>query len=120
MRGDRRASVPMAGWRVWRLGLLAVAMWVLANYGTAGPVVLGMDAPAGQFSATRAASVLARLLGDGKPHPAGDNAAMHARLLAELARLGVPAQTLNGMSCFTGRSAIQCGTVGDVIAEAIP
>ena len=80
------------------------------------------DAPAGEFSAARAQSVLARLLASQTPHPAGsaENQALHARLSAELARLGVPAQTLTGMSCFAGRGAIQCGTVSDVIAEAVP
>jgi MFS family permease len=113
----------MAGWvRVWLLGVLAVAIWALANAGAARRDALGADAPPDQFSAVRAQGVLARLLAPQTPHPAGsaDDDVLHARLAAELARLGVPAQTLTGMSCFNGRGAIQCGTVGDVIAEAVP
>ncbi|HWY62571.1 MAG TPA: M20/M25/M40 family metallo-hydrolase [Rhizomicrobium sp.] len=112
----------MAGWRVWRLGLLAVAVWALANYGAVHPIALGIDAPQSQFSAARAQSVLTRLLGAQKPHPAGsaENGAVHARLSGELTRLGVPARMLTGMSCFAGRSTISCATVTDVIAEAIP
>jgi hypothetical protein len=112
----------MAATRVWLLGLLTVAIWALASFGGARPVALGLDAPPEQFSAARAESVLTRLLGAEQPHPAGsaDNAALHARLAAELARLGVPSETLSGLSCVQGRGAIQCGTVGDVIAEAIP
>ena len=111
-----------AGMRVWLLGLLAVAAWLLASYGAPMPVPLGTDAGAEQFSASRAQAVLARLLGDEKPHPAGsaENKAVHARLLAELARLNVPAQTISGMSCLSRRTAISCGTVSDVVAQVAP
>ena len=67
-------------------------------------------------------AILRRLLGAQKPHPAGtaENQALHARLLDELSRLGVPAQTITGMSCLARRTAISCGTVSDIIAEAVP
>src|ERR1700733_8497006 len=92
----RAFALMMAATRVWLLGLLAVAMWALESFGGARPVTLGVDAPPQQFSAARAERVLTRLLGAEQPHPAGsaDNAALHARLGAELARLGVPSDTL--------------------------
>src|SRR5579862_1143736 len=106
----------VAALRVWLLGLLAVAAWFLASYGLPAPVPLRADAPPGQFSAGRAEAVLARLLGAQKPHPAGsaENQAVRARLLDELARLGVPSQPLTGMSCLPSRNAITCGTVSDI------
>jgi hypothetical protein len=111
-----------AGLRVWRFGLLAAVIWALANYGAARPAALGADAPPDQFSAARAHDVLLGLLQTQKPHPAGsaENIGLHARLLDHLQIEGIPTTTLLGMSCVAGRSAIQCATVGDVIAEAIP
>jgi hypothetical protein len=112
----------MAALRVWFLGLLAVAAWLLASYGAPAPVPLRPDAASEQFSAARADVALARLLGAQKPHPAGtpENQVLHARLLDELSRLGTPAQTITGMSCLSRHSAISCGTVSDIIAEAVP
>jgi hypothetical protein len=112
----------IAALRVWLLGLLAVAAWLLASYGQPAPVPLTLAAPPNQFSAARAQSDLRGLLGAQKPHPAGtaENQALHARLLDELSRLGVPAQTITGMSCLARRTAISCGTVSDIIAEAVP
>jgi hypothetical protein len=81
-----------------------------------------MDAPATQFSALRAETVLTRLIAQAKPHPAGsaEDVAMHERLAAELTRLGVRSETLKGMSCLGGRIGISCATVTDIIAEAAP
>ncbi len=106
--------------RVWLLGLLCVAVWALA--GLSPFRVAGHDAPSTEFSAVRAQAVLARLLGPQFPHPAGsaENAAVHARLLAELARLGVPTHSISGMSCMAGRGGISCATVGDIIADIVP
>jgi len=109
-----------AALRVWLLGLLCVLVWALA--GRAPTFVAGGDAPSTEFSAARAGAVLARLLGPQLPHPAAsaENAALHARLLAELARLDVPAHTLTGRSCIAGRGGISCATVSDIVADVIP
>ncbi|HVZ28521.1 MAG TPA: M20/M25/M40 family metallo-hydrolase [Rhizomicrobium sp.] len=109
-----------AVWRIWRLAGLAVAVWFLP--GVPLPVPLGVDAPAGQFSAARARNALMRLEDGEKPHPAGsaENSAVHQRLAAELARLGVQSETLKGMSCRSGGRGITCANVGDVVAEAVP
>src|SRR5580704_7079060 len=112
----------MAGLRVWLLGLLAVTAWFLAEYAQPHPAPLRADAPTAQFSAGRAEDSLSRLLGEQKPHPAGtaENNAVHARLMAELARAGIEGQTLSGMRCFGRAGGASCGMVSDIVAEAIP
>jgi hypothetical protein len=106
--------------RVWLLGLLCVAVWALSGQGPFS--VAGQDAPSTEFSASRAGAVLARLLGPQHPHPAGsaEDAAVHDRLLAELARLGVPFHTITGMSCAGRTPVISCATVSDIVAEVLP
>jgi hypothetical protein len=108
-----------AALRVWLLGLLAVAIWLLP--GVPLPKASGPDTPANQFSAARAEALLTRLLPEQKPHPAGsaENAAVHERLTAELAQQGIQSETLKGMSCRSGRIAISCANVTDIIAEPI-
>jgi hypothetical protein len=110
--------------RIWSLALLAVGMWLLAAYGQHRPAPLGLDAPVTQFSAARADAVLGRVLDRQTPHPAGssENAAVHGRLLKELAAMGVPAHTQTAMSCFSEPrwGAIECGTVTNIIADVLP
>ena len=114
----------MAGGRNWLLGLVAAAIWLLCFYGQCRPAVQGTDAPAREFSAARADAVLKRLLGPERPHPAGtaENAAVQARLLAELQRLAVKADTLHTMSCYAEArlNAVTCATITDVIGEVAP
>ena len=106
--------------RIWLLGLLCLGVWALA--GQEPSTVAPGDAPSTEFSAGRAELVLARLLDRQGSHPAGGAgaAAMHQRLLDELARLGVPAQSLMGMSCYAGRGGVSCATVRDIVAEVVP
>jgi hypothetical protein len=85
---------------------------------------LGADAARTQFSAARADSVLARILGPERPHPAGspENAAVHARVQAEFARLGVKTDALSTMSCY-GEARFQattCAHITDIIGEVAP
>ena len=112
----------LAALRVWFLGLLAVGSWALAIWGAPLAVPLGANAGPSEFSASRAQAVMTRILAGQKPHPAGtaENQAVRDRLLAELATLNVPAETLSGMSCLSRRYGISCGTVSDIVAEAIP
>ena len=110
--------------RIWGLAALIGGIWLLSVYGQSRPVPLGLDAPAGTFSAARADAVLSRLLGDQKPRPAGspENEALRARLLKELAALGVSARTQTGMSCAdeSRRGFIPCATVSNIIADVSP
>jgi hypothetical protein len=96
----------------------------LAAHVNAGPAPRGADAPADVFSAMRAQSMLARLQGPARPHPAGsaENAAIHGRLLTELAALGVPAETLQARQCYAEPrwAAIECADVADIIATVVP
>ena len=110
--------------RIWGLAALVAGIWLLSVYGQSRPVPLGLDAPASEFSAARADAVLGRLLGDQAPRPAGSpqNAALRARLLKELADLGVSARTQTGMSCAdeSRRGFIPCATVSNIIADVLP
>ena len=108
-------------WRISALAALAAGIWLLAAYGSSRPIALGPDAPASQFSAARADAVLGRLLEGQRPRPAGsaENAAVRARILKELAALGVSAKTATQMSCFGERrfGVVSCATVTNIVAD---
>ncbi len=110
--------------RNWRVAALAVVIWLLCFYGQYRPAALGGDAPATQFSVGRADAALARILGPERPHPAGspEDAAVHARVQAEFARLGVKTDTLSTMSCYGEARwrAVTCAHVTDIIGEVAP
>ncbi|HKB96863.1 MAG TPA: M20/M25/M40 family metallo-hydrolase, partial [Rhizomicrobium sp.] len=110
--------------RIGGLAALAVGIWLLSAYGQSRPSALGAEAPATQFSAARANAVLGRVLGGQNPHPAGsaESAAVRARILKELADLGIQARTETRMSCFSEKrwSSISCGTITNIVAEVSP
>lgn len=76
---------------------------------------LDRDAPAAQFSAARAVDALARVLGDGQPHPLGSaaNRQVRERLEAELRNMGYAPQVRTRVSC---NAAGACATVENVFA----
>jgi MFS family permease len=78
----------------------------------AGPA----DAPATQFSATRALNALRRVLTDDTPHPIGSaaNDAVRVRIMAELARLGYQPEVRTAFQC-SGSGV--CATVNNVVAR---
>ena len=110
--------------RNWLVGFIAAAIWLLCFYGQYRPQVLNANAPAAAFSAGRADAVLARLLGPERPHPTGspEDAAVHARVQAEFARLGIQTDTLSTMSCYGEARwrATSCAQVSDIIGEVAP
>jgi len=110
--------------RNWLIGFIAVVIWLFCFYGQYRPASLGAAAPPEQFSAARADQTLARLLGPERPHPAGsaENAAVHARLQTEFARLGVKTDMLPAMSCYGEARwrAVTCAHVTDIIGEVAP
>ena len=110
--------------RIWALAALAAGIWLLSVHGPARPVALGLDAPAAQFSAARADAVLGRILGPEVPHPLGSaaDAALQARLLKQLAALGVTARTQTVMSCYGEPrwNVLPCGTVTNIVAQILP
>jgi hypothetical protein len=111
--------------RMGVLALLGLAVWLLCAWANQprSPLLSAAPGPA-QFSAARANTTLARLLGPERPHPVGtaENAAVRGRILKELATLAVPARTYTAFSCnsWRGFSFIACATVTDVIAEIVP
>src|SRR5665213_847727 len=106
--------------RIWTLAALAVAIWFLSVFGQLRPDAAGLDAPAAQFSAARADAVLGWVLGDQQPHPAGSVAAqsVRARILKELAAMGVETRTQTAMSCYSEPrwDNVPCGTVTNIVA----
>ena len=106
------------------MAVLAAGIWLLSAHGQSRPDALGLDAPATQFSAARADAVLGRILDRQQPHPAGSaqSAAVRARILKELADLGVPARVQTRMSCFSEPrwASIPCGTVNNIVADIVP
>jgi hypothetical protein len=110
--------------RNWLLALVSVAIWLLAAHVQNGPAPRGMDTPPNQFSAARAETILSRIEGPQRPHPAGsaENAAFHARVRQELAALGVPVTALQARQCFGEPRwpAIECADITDLIAEVVP
>ncbi len=113
------------GWiRVSGCALLAVIFWFAARHAYDRPAPLPANAPATAFSAIRADATLARILGPERPHPAGtaENAAERGRILDELAKLGVTATTYTAFACNAVHRfpVVTCGTVTDIVADAIP
>lgn len=94
---------------------LFVLSAALSLRGDQPPAAVGIDAPATVFSAARAATVLARVLGDEQPHPTASaaNARVRDRIVAELARIGVQAQVQRRFAC--GGST--CATVENIVAR---
>lgn len=90
--------------------VLALVVWRYAP-----PPARGEDTPPGDFSAVRAKATLARVLGDGRPHPVGSaaNAAVRAALVRELASLGLQAESEERFLCRGPR----CATVTNLVAR---
>src|SRR4051812_12238907 len=110
--------------RIFSLAALVVGIWLLSVMNPWRPQALEPNAPATQFSAARANAVLARVLADQHPHPAGsaEAEAARGRILSELARMGVSARTQTGMSCYAERrwNIMPCATVTNIIAGVSP
>ncbi|KIQ96666.1 M28 family peptidase [Lysobacter sp. A03] len=104
-----------ARWASLAVIVLFVLSAALSLRGDQPPASVGIDAPATVFSASRAATVLARVLGDEQPHPTGSaaNARVRDRIVAELARIGVQAQVQRRFAC----GASTCATVENIVAR---
>lgn len=74
------------------------------------------SAPADEFSAARALDALHRVLRDDSPHPIGSaaNAAVRARILAELNQLGYHPAVRTSFEC---NDAGVCATVNNILAR---
>ncbi|MCZ7652194.1 MAG: M28 family peptidase [Thermoanaerobaculia bacterium] len=113
MRPIRQPEPPRR--RGGALLLLALLLALLA-WRERPPAPRSGAAPATEFSAERADGFLGRLLGDGAPHPLGSpaNAAVRARLLEELAALGLVGEVERSWVCGGGRV---CGEVSNLLAR---
>ena len=80
-----------------------------------GPAPLPTDAPADRFSAARAISALALVLGDGSPHPIGSPAhdAVRDRVLGQFRQLGYPAALQQRFAC---NAHATCANVANIVA----
>src|SRR5271157_586334 len=99
---------------VFALAVLAAAFF-LSLRGLRPPSPRPLDAPATEFSASRAREVLKRLVGDDVPHPTGSvaNAVVRARIVQEFSHLGYSPEIHTGFACDEYGS---CGTVNNVVA----
>jgi hypothetical protein len=99
---------------VFALAVLA-AVFFLTLRGLRPPSPKPLDAPATEFSASRAREVLKRLVGDGVPHPTGSvaNAVVRARIVQEFSHLGYSPEIHTGFACDEYGS---CATVNNVVA----
>ncbi|MFL5238154.1 MAG: M20/M25/M40 family metallo-hydrolase [Rhizomicrobium sp.] len=107
------------------LALAALAVWFVCSWANQPRSPwLNTSPPPTEFSSDRAGAVLARIAGPQRPHPVGvpENAAVRARILKEIAALKVPAKTYKAFTCNTWRGflSVDCATVTDIIAVAIP
>ncbi len=99
--------------------LVGAAIWaaimVLTIEGLQPPPPKPSKAPATEFSAGRALTVLNRLIGDGMPHPAGSEAndAVRGRIVEELKNLGYQSEVQNAFECNQYGA---CATINNVVA----
>ncbi|HVB57611.1 MAG TPA: M20/M25/M40 family metallo-hydrolase [Candidatus Acidoferrales bacterium] len=98
--------------------LVGAAIWaaimVLTIEGLQPPAPKPSKAPATEFSAGRALTVLNRLIGDGMPHPVGSEAndAVRGRIVEELKNLGYQPEIQNAFECNQYGA---CATVNNVV-----
>src|SRR4051812_48854806 len=80
-----------------------------------GPAPLPSDAPPDRFSAARAISSLASMLGDGAPHPIGSVAhdAVRDRVVAQFRQLGYPVTVQQRFAC---NAYATCANIANIIA----
>ena len=109
-------------WREWRL--VAAAMMLLAVFAAKGlliqPPSPPVEAAPAEFDTRRALARLERILGDQRPHPVDTaaNDAVRARLMAEIAALGLEPEVHEAMDCsgFPKSRTVSCSRVRNVVA----
>jgi hypothetical protein len=108
-------SLPRSGTLLTGLILYALILGVTAIR-SQPPAALPADAPAAEFSGTRAKQILQQLVGDNVPHPVGSpaDAAVRERIVAELNRLGYQPRVETGFACDPWGT---CAEVKNVVAR---
>ncbi|HEX7186413.1 MAG TPA: M20/M25/M40 family metallo-hydrolase [Thermoanaerobaculia bacterium] len=104
-------------WGLLAALILLAAVAALAVTRREPPDPRPADAPAAEFSGTRAHGVLRELLGDGRPHPTGSeaNARVRDRIVARLRGLGYSPEIQRGFACSAW--ATTCAQVENVVAR---
>jgi hypothetical protein len=120
----RGEGANMAVVRAWALGLLVLAIWFVCVWASRPhDAMIPANGNPASFSAAHAEAVLARVLGPERPHPVGsaENEEVRARILNELAMLGVPARTYRAFTCnaWRGFSFVACATVTDIVGVVV-
>lgn len=112
----RETTEPAAGWALPGILILLLLMLGLAAARLAPPVPRPASAPAGEFSAGRAHAILARLAGDGAPHPVGSAAEARTRqqVAAELRSAGYEVREEQDLVCLDYGV---CTAVRNLVAE---
>ncbi|HET9209356.1 MAG TPA: M20/M25/M40 family metallo-hydrolase [Thermoanaerobaculia bacterium] len=106
----------VSGWALPGVLVLLLLVLGLAIARLAPPSPLPESAPQETASAGRIGAVLARLVGDGAPHPVGSpaQARTRERVAAELRRLGYEVREEQDLAC---RGAGICASVRNLVAE---
>ncbi|WNV92109.1 M20/M25/M40 family metallo-hydrolase [Umezawaea sp. Da 62-37] len=102
-RNEAGGPAVVRGWPAWAAGVLVLLVAVLSVLHTAvAPEPRPGDAPAAEFSATRAYAELTRIAQ--RPHPAGSaaNEQVRDRLVARLTELGLRPQVQRSSAGVTG------------------
>lgn len=106
--------ISRSGW-----SLVLIALLLLAAIAAKG-LLIQPHPGATDFDTARAVGRLARILGDQRPHPVDTaaNDAVRARLIAEIAALGLAAEVRGGSDCsgFPKSRAVSCSHVRNVVA----
>jgi len=102
--------------RIVLAGAVLAAVFLLSLWGLRPPAPKPADAPATEFSATRARAALSALVGDGVPHPIGSrpNDAVREKILARLTDSGYSPDLQTGFACDEFGV---CGTVKNILAR---
>jgi hypothetical protein len=96
--------------------LLLLAILALSIGGLRPPPPKPSNAPAAEFSASRAVDTLHRILGPDVPHPVGSaaNYDVRTRILDELSRMGYVPHVQTSFACS---EFVNCATVNNVLAR---
>src|ERR1700738_4472784 len=96
--------------------LILAAILAVVMLERRGPAPLPSDAPADRFSAARAITTLASILGDGSPHPIGSAAhdVVRDRVIAQFRQLGYTATLQQRFAC---NAYATCANVANILAK---
>jgi hypothetical protein len=97
--------------------MLLALMFMVVRHDLEVPPAAPADAPAEDFSGTRALAALAEVLGDQRPHPLGSAAgeAVATRIADHLRDLGLEPELHSVRAC--GRRSAACGRVSNVVVR---